>query len=116
MTGQYRQREVPLAGGSRHCDAGVASLRASGAARSPARGSDQVEPCGCPYRPKSPEQIGYTTPEAARAAYLRYPHLRPCPFTKPPWQWLHVEWCKTRCWGRRGQEPEGRGRGGHPVR
>lgn len=58
--------------------------------------------------PTRPEDVGATSPEAARAMYERSPHLRPCPRTTPPFQWLDKGWCEERCLNRVWQPRGGR--------
>lgn len=51
----------------------------------------------CPHPPTTPEQVGATTREGARAMYLASPHLIPCPHTDPAYQWIPKTWCEKRC-------------------
>lgn len=53
----------------------------------------------CPHQPTTPEQVGATTREAARAMYQAHPGLIPCVHTDPPYQWIPRTWCAERCRG-----------------
>lgn len=48
-------------------------------------------------RPRTPADVGAMSVRAGHILLGTYPHLRPCPITDPPWQWINKEWCETRC-------------------
>lgn len=48
-------------------------------------------------RPNSPHSVGASSIPALRHMLNMHPHLRPCPITTPPWQWLPLAWCEKRC-------------------